>query len=680
MNRHTQKARHFQEKRDRMVDQQIAGRGIDDPRLLHAIARVPRELFLPESLQEFAYDDVPLPLSEGQTISQPWIVAHMIDALALKGGERVLEIGTGSGYAAAILAEIAGKVFALERLSTLAEQASRRLNDLGYGNVEVIRADGSRGWERNAPYDAILVSAAGPEVPQALKTQLAPGGRLVMPVGNRERQQLRKLTRTEDDAYREEALSHVHFVPLVGESGWKHAGETSESRGDNPAPDLSPGDIEPDTDAGTARLIARAAHPLQDPTTDSLDPLLDAIGDARVVLIGEASHGTAEFYRFRARITRELITRKGFDMVAVEADWPDAARIDHYVRDLSTPPSEWRAFTRFPTWMWRNTEVQDFVEWLRQFNSHYPREADRVGFHGLDLYSLFTSIDEVLKYLDSVDPAAAAVARERYGCLTPWQSDPATYGRAALTGRYRECAPEVVATLVELIEHRLEYAARDGDNFMDAVQNARLVANAEEYYRSMYLGYADSWNLRDSHMFDTLCSLLEFRGSNSKIVVWEHNSHIGDASVTDMAARGQHNVGQLCRDEFGNDAYLIGFGTHTGTVAAADDWGGPMRVKQVRPSLEGSWERLCHDSGVPAFILDLHQSHQPELQRRLVEERPQRAIGVIYRPETEWASHYFRARLGRQFDSYVWLDQTSAVTPLDTREMKGMPDTYPFGL
>jgi protein-L-isoaspartate(D-aspartate) O-methyltransferase len=434
------------------------------------------------------------------------------------------------------------------------------------------------------------------------------------------------------------------------------------------------------TAASLADQVAGVAESIDNFESPDLNGLMKRIGDAPVVLIGEASHGTSEFYRYRAAITRTLIERKGFNMVAVEADWPDAARIDHYVRHLTTPPSEWRAFTRFPSWMWRNTDVQEFVEWLRRHNGPIPHQSERVSFHGLDLYSLFTSIEEVLKYLEGVDPEAAAVARERYSCLMPWQEEPALYGRAALSARFRECEQEVVDILTDLVEKRMEYAARDGDSFLDAVQNARLVANAEEYYRTLYTGYADSWNLRDSHMFETLKSLLDYRGGHSKIVVWAHNSHNGNAAATDMARRGQYNIGELCRKVYGDSAYLIGFGTHTGTVAAASDWGAPMEVKEVRPSLAESWERVCHDTGIPAFHLPLRHLNDRSLRHSLQEERPERAIGVIYRPDTEWASHYFHARLADQFDEYIWLDETSAVTPLDAQEMAGMPDTYPFGL
>jgi erythromycin esterase-like protein len=429
-----------------------------------------------------------------------------------------------------------------------------------------------------------------------------------------------------------------------------------------------------------AELIATEAQPIDNMEFVDLAPLLERIGDARVVCIGEASHGTAEFYRFRARITQALIQQKAFSFVAVEADWPDASRIDYYVRHVEAPSSTWTAFTRFPTWMWRNREVREFVDWLHQYNANFTDVHSRVAFHGLDLYSLFTSIGAVLGYLESVDAAAARLARERYGCFTPWQADPATYGRAAAAGRYRECEDAVVAMLADLLEKRLDYAQRDGERFLDAVQNARLVANAERYYRSIYEGYSDSWNLRDSHMFDTLQTLFNYRGERSKAVVWAHNSHLGDASETDMALHGQHNLGQLCREAFGDNAYLIGFGTHAGTVTAASEWGGPLAFKTVRPSLAESWERVAHDTQLPAFLLGLRTPASHELQEQLQQQRLERAIGVIYRPESERFSHYFNARLGKQFDEYIWFDKTHAVEPLDTKQLAGMPETYPFGL
>jgi len=407
--------------------------------------------------------------------------------------------------------------------------------------------------------------------------------------------------------------------------------------------------------------------------------MLKRIGDARVVLIGEATHGTSEFYRLREWITRELITRKGFSFVAIEGDWPDAARIDHYVRHREYPPSVWTAFARFPVWMWRNREVRAFVDWLRIHNAGLE-PSRRVAFHGLDLYSLYNSIQSVLDYLDSVDPATAAVARQRYGCLTPWQADPAVYGHATLTGRYQTCEHEVTAMLADLMRKRRAYAEHDGERFLDAVQNARLVANAERYYRTMYYGSRPSWNLRDSHMFETLKNLLSFHGPNSKGVVWAHNSHVGDSAATEMSARDEYNIGHLCRQQFGDASYSIGFGTNIGTVAAASDWNEPMEIKTVRPALSRSYERLCHETGLRRFLLPLRHLRPASLAAGLSRARLERAIGVIYRPETELQSHYFEAVLPRQFDEYVWFDETTAVAPLRTEELEGLPETYPFGL
>jgi protein-L-isoaspartate(D-aspartate) O-methyltransferase len=429
-----------------------------------------------------------------------------------------------------------------------------------------------------------------------------------------------------------------------------------------------------------ASLLREVAEPFTDIEQAELGPLLERIGDAKVVLLGEASHGTSEFYRMRARITRELIVHRGFTIVAVEADWPDATWIDRYVRHAPTPPSSDRPFTRFPTWMWRNREVLEFVEWMREHNQSIADPAARAGFYGLDLYSLYGSIGAVLDYLDEVDPSAAQMARTRYGCLTAWANDPAAYGHAAVTERYRSCEGEVVSMLMELLNRRMEYVSRDGTRFFDAAQNARLVANAERYYRVMYYGSAASWNLRDQHMFDTLSTVLAFHGPEAKAVVWEHNSHIGDAAATEMSDRGEYNVGHLCRRYFQRAAYLVGFGTDSGTVAAATNWDEPMEIMRVRPAHPESYERICHETRVPAFLLSLRYPTRPEVVDELAYPRLERAIGVVYRPDTELQSHYFGASLPRQFDEYVWLDRTTAVTPLGGMPSGGVPDTYPFGV
>jgi protein-L-isoaspartate(D-aspartate) O-methyltransferase len=655
------------EQRKRMVERQIAARGVADPRVLEAMRRIPREEFVSDAMREHAYDDSPLPIDEGQTISQPYIVALMVAAAAIRPGDRVLEIGAGSGYAAAVLGAIAGHVHAIERHPRLAMQARERLERLGYaGNIEIRAGDGSGGWPEAAPFDAILAAAGGPAVPDVLLRQLAIGGRLVMPVGeNVQSQRLLKITRTGEHAFEREDLGAVRFVPLVGAHGW-----TDDA-----------GSRVPRTRAPTLPERMRAAfEPLPDPADAAFAAAFDRFADARVVLLGEASHGTAEFYRARAAITLRLVERHGFDIVALEADFPDAASLDRYVRDRPPRADAGAAFRRFPTWMWRNTDVEAFVAWLRAHNATLPM-ARRARVHGLDIYSLSASMRAVIDYLEGVDPSAARVARERYGCLSPWSDDPARYGRHAFHAGYARCEAPVLAMLRDLLARELRYAQDDPDAFLEATQNARLAAAAEEYYRVMYHGSAASWNLRDSHMFETLENLLAARGPDARAVVWAHNSHIGDARHTAMGRdRGELNLGQLCRQRFGAQARLVGFGTHAGTVAAAHDWDEPMQVMDVRPSLPESIERVGHDSGVGRGLLDLATPRDAALHEALLAPRLQRFIGVVYRPETERWSHYAESVLPRQYDAWVWFDRTSAVTPLPGATVAGADDTWPFGL
>jgi erythromycin esterase-like protein len=419
------------------------------------------------------------------------------------------------------------------------------------------------------------------------------------------------------------------------------------------------------------------------PWTDADDPgflrQFNRYANARVVLLGEASHGTSDFYRARAAITRHLILEHGFNIVAVEADWPDAAAVDRLTGGHGSVDAPYPAFERFPTWMWRNTDVADFVRWLAEHNARQP-PARQTRFYGLDIYSMAQSMAAVLAYLDNVDHEAAGIARQRYGCLDPWRQDPAAYGMAVLTRRHEDCEQAVMAQLRELLEKRLDYAGRDGERFFDAAQNARLVASAERYYRAMYYGSAQSWNLRDTHMFETLENALRVHGPAARAIVWAHNSHIGIAAGTEMGQeRGEINIGQLCREHFGDAAIAIGMGTHCGTVAAASEWDGPMEVKKVLPSLAQSYEFQMHQTGIPRFMLDLRDA-DAGLRQRLETPRLERFIGVIYRPETERQSHYAKASLPQQFDAYLWMDQTHAVEPLPGPQGAGTPETWPFGL
>jgi erythromycin esterase-like protein len=420
-------------------------------------------------------------------------------------------------------------------------------------------------------------------------------------------------------------------------------------------------------------------------TAGDYDPLLARAAGARVVLIGEASHGTHEFYRERAAITKRLIAEAGITAVATEADWPDAYRVNLYVRGESNDQSPEQAlsdFRRFPSWMWRNVDVVEFVAWLRGWNDALPAGAAKVGFYGLDLYSLHTSMNAVIDYLEHVDPAAAERARERYSCFDHFGPDPQAYGHATAAGRAEPCEQQAVEQLVELRNTVAAKLARHGEQVVEdrhfyAEQNARLVANAEQYYRSVFWGGAASWNLRDRHMADTLQELiahLERRSAPARAAVWAHNSHVGDARATQMGQRGELNVGQLSRQSHGAESYLIGFTTYTGTVTAASDWGAAAERKHVRPALAGSWEELFHNQGQPRFLLD---------PRRLQETRLERAIGVIYRPETERLSHYFQARLRDQFDALIHIDETHATEPLERTslwEEGELPATYPWAV
>ncbi|MGB7201513.1 MAG: erythromycin esterase family protein [Pyrinomonadaceae bacterium] len=438
-------------------------------------------------------------------------------------------------------------------------------------------------------------------------------------------------------------------------------------------------------------VVSAEAHKLRPGEITDYDPLIAAVGDARFVLLGEASHGTHEFYRERAQITKRLIDEKGFCAVAVEADFPDAYRVNRYVRGESQDAEAVEAlggFKRFPAWMWRNADVLDFVGWLRAFNDDLPANKSKVGFYGLDLYSLHSSIDAVLAYLDKIDPEGAKRARERYSCFDHFGQDTQAYGYATVIGLSRSCEDEVVKQLIELNRRACELATRDGrvarDDFFFAEQNARLVKNAEQYYRMMYRSDVSSWNLRDRHMVDTLAELerhLNSEEKKAKIVVWEHNSHLGDARATEMSRRGEWNVGQLVRQRFGDEALLVGFTTFNGTVTAASSWGGPAERKRVRNALPNSVEDLFHETGLRRFLLLMPETSRAKtaLQKPLLE----RAIGVIYRPETERQSHYFLTRLSDQFDAVIHVDETRAVEPLErTSEWTAgeVFETFPEGV
>jgi erythromycin esterase-like protein len=421
----------------------------------------------------------------------------------------------------------------------------------------------------------------------------------------------------------------------------------------------------PRANAALPDLIHHSSEHFSKIESADLDGLLERIGAARVVLLGEATHGSHEFYEMRARISRELIEKKGFSIIAVEADWPDASRIDHYVREIDgSPMYKNRPFAGFPRWMWANYPLLRFTQWLQAYNRRFDAVEDAVGFYGLDFYNMFGSIEAVLDYLRDVDPRAAGSARRHYGCLWPWIDDPSMYGHDSRNEPYRTCENEVAAVFQELLAGRELYERLDEQRFFSALQNARLVKNGERYFRTMYDDISASRNQRDHNMFATLQAVMQHRGEASKAVVWAHNSHIGDARATTRSTRGEFNLGQLVRQSFGEHAYLIGFGTDHGSVAAASAWGAPMQVMQVQPAHAQSYERLCHDAKADNFLLPLRDPLQAITREKLLAKRLERAIGTMYDPNDELKKHYFHASLPLQFDEYIWFDETRAVRPL----------------
>lgn len=435
-----------------------------------------------------------------------------------------------------------------------------------------------------------------------------------------------------------------------------------------------------------SRAVRAAAIPLSGNASD-YDALLEQVGERSFVLLGEATHGTSEFYRMRAEITRRLIEEKHFDTVAVEADWPDAYRLNRYVRGDSRTSirDAFKEFQRFPRWMWRNQEVSDFVSWLRSFNANQI-DANQAGFYGLDIYSLYRSVDAVVDYLEKVDPEQAHIARQAYGCLDSVR-DPQHYGYQVAFHLRPSCHETVLKQFMELRRRSSENLARDELNRYDeqfyAEQNAYVVLNAEMYYRSLFSSRVNTWNLRDEHMTTTLFNLqryLRTRGGKGKIVVWAHNSHIGDSRATEMGWGGEHNLGQLVRMRAGqDDVMLVGFTTYAGSVSAASRWDGPVEHFRLLPALPESYESLFHDTGIERFYLPLHVTAAQPLH----DVMQQRAVGVVYRPATERASHYYRACLTSQYDALFHVDETSAVIPLDEEQQslrQETPETYPFGV
>lgn len=434
--------------------------------------------------------------------------------------------------------------------------------------------------------------------------------------------------------------------------------------------------------AGERELIEavkRVGKPLRDEA--DLDPLMERIGDARVVLLGEASHGTHEYYTWRDRISRRLIQEKGFHFIAVEGDWPDCYLVNRWIKGADGDGSArgmLHGFERWPTWMWANEEVARLAEWLREHNRSLSSDDAKVGFYGLDVYSLWDSMDVVTRYLEKVDPQAAARARGAYGCFDPYEEDVQDYAMAtALVPT--TCEDEVVRILSDLRAKGPDYAEEGREAYFNAEQNALVARNAERYYRAMIRGGAQSWNVRDTHMIETLERLLQHHGPDSKAIVWEHNTHVGDARATDMARAGMVNVGSLARERWGGDVVIAGFSSHRGSVIAGSEWGAPMQRMPVPEAREGSWEHVFHEAGAHDKLVMMEDLDEVEAAEA---SRGHRAIGVVYHPEREAYGNYVPSVLPFRYDAMLYIDHSHALHPLKmTGKMEhDPPETYPSGM
>jgi erythromycin esterase len=414
----------------------------------------------------------------------------------------------------------------------------------------------------------------------------------------------------------------------------------------------------------------------------NLQPLFDRIGNARIVMLGEASHGTHEYYTWRAYISKKLIEEKGFNCITVEGDWPDCYRLNRFVKGYDSDNKSafhvLHAFDRWPTWMWANWETMAMADWLQKHNSGLTADK-KAGFFGLDVYSLWESMASIMQYLKKTDPAALKIAEEAFHCFEPYRSDEGrAYARASML--VPELCQDEVVTLLKEIRQKLPQYNTDHENVFSAEQNALITVNAERYYRAMIEGGPHSWNVRDRHMADTLNRLLEFHGKNSKIIVWAHNTHIGDARATDMADEGMYNIGELARIEHGdNEVVLVGFGSFKGSVIAGRSWGAPMQAVPVPQAVKGSWEYLLHKAGKGNKLLLMEDFTRND--SFMETHIGHRAIGVVYNPQYEQYGNYVPSILPLRYDAFIYLDETRALYPIHMEpDVRQMPETYPFGV
>ena len=639
------------------IEEQLKDKGISNILLLEAFQDIPESFFLSENLHPYFYEDVRIEKAIEKTEPRVISIARMLEQLEVKEEDKILITGVDSVYILAVLSKIYKNVYAVETNKTYTNWASEVLKNIDITNVHIKTGNLENGWKANAPFNAILSASEFKEIPNTMKQQLKIGAKLLAPVGpDWAHVMLEIIQRISETKYATKALRDNYFVPqpkLIPKIGTE---------------------IYPENEI--IDEIGISSIPFKNIEKFPIDGLLERIGDAKIVLLGEASHGTSEFYTARQEITKALIEKKGFNLVCAEADWSDAEQINNYVRN-QYKSKDWMPFARFPEWMWKNKEVLDFVEWLKKYNT---KRNNTIGFYGLDLYGLENSIDLVIKYLEDIDSDLAALAKTRYSCIMPYMANPSEYGKLVKTKKLQSCEKEVLKMLFDLLKNKNKL--NHSQAYFYAYQNATVVVDAERYYKAMYYGSAESWNLRDFHMFYTLKSLLSYYGNDSKAIVWAHNSHIGNALATEMYARGEINIGHLCKEYFGSKSYNIGFGTHTGTVAAAENWGEAMKVMNVNDSVAESYEQLCHKTNVFNFTLPLRAEHsEKKLREFLNTPRLERAIGVVYRPETELRSHYFKTVLPSQFDEYIWFNKTNAITPINTKtEKTKLSDLHPFGL
>lgn len=643
--------------KDISIAEQLMDKGIRNTLLIKAFQDIPKAFILSENLHPYFYENISIEKAIKKTEPRVIVIAKMLEQLQVKKEERILIIGVDSVYILAALSKIYKEVYAIETNETYSKWALEVLKNSEITNVHIKTGKLENGWDAEAPFNAILSALEFEEIPDTLKQQLKIGAKLLSPVGpDWAHVMLETIERISENEYETKALRDNYFIPkpkVIPEVGTE---------------------IYPENEI--IDEIGMSSIPFKTIKTFPIEGLLERIGDAKVVLLGEASHGTSEFYAMRQEITKALIEKRGFNLVCAEADWSDAEQINNYVRGQHTA-QDWMPFSRFPEWMWKNKDVLNFVEWQKKYNT---KHHNSVGFYGLDLYGLENSIDLVIKYLQDIDPDLATLAKLRYSSMMPYMSNPTLYGKLVTSNKLQSCEKEVLKMLFDLLKNKSKL--NHSQAYFNAYQNATVVVNAERYYKAMYYGSAESWNLRDFHMFSTLKSLLSYHGKDSKAVVWAHNSHIGNALATEMYARGEINIGHLCKEHFGSKSYNIGFGTHTGTVAAAKNWDETMQVMPVNNSLPESYEYLCHKTNVPNFTLPLRAEHsEKNLRVFLSTPRLQRAIGVVYRPETELNSHYFRTALPSQFDEYIWFNKTKAITPLITKtEKTKLGSPHPFGL